>query len=142
MRELRPRRKLLPEWDMPSDPVKAVFWFFHWLLRVLVRYFYVLIAIGAAIEAVMNGVVGFFGTVLVGVLLWGGLAVLLFFVNVATGVSRVVSDVNRAARGAPPGDSPFFNFTERGRNGRNERGRVVEGTITDLEEERKKRRQE
>lgn len=140
VRELRPRRKLLPTWDMPSDPVKAVFWFFHWLLRVLVRYFYVLIGIGAVIEAIMNGIVGFAGTVLVGVLVWIGLAVLLLFVNVATGVSRVFSEVGRASRGFPPRNAPFFNYTEPERD--EPGGRVVEGTITDLEEERKKRRQD
>lgn len=138
MRELRPRRKLLPAWNMPSDPVKAVFWFFHWLLQVLVRYFYVLIATGAVVEAIMNGVVGFIFTVLIGLLVWIGFAVLLLFVNVASGVSRVVSDVNRVTRGIPPRNSPFFTFSQPDENG----SRVVEGTITDLEEERKKRRQE
>jgi hypothetical protein len=138
VRELRPRRKLVPAWDMPSDPVKAVFWFFHWLLRVAVRYFYVLLAVGAVVEAILNGLVGFAGILLVGLFVWGGLAVLLLFVNFATGVSRVVSDVGRATRGFPPRDAPFNNFTEPAEPG----GRVVEGTITDLEEERRKRRQE
>ena len=91
MRELRPRRKLLPAWDMPSDPVKAVFWFFRWLLQVLVRYFYLLIAVAAVVEAFLNGIVGFAGTVLIGLIVWGGLASLLLVVNVATVVSHVVS---------------------------------------------------
>ncbi len=138
MRELRPKRQLLPAWDMPSDPVKAVLWFFHWLLRVLVRYFYILIAAGAIAEAVMNGLVGFFGTLGVLFLVWGGLGALLVFVNVATGVSRVVSDVNRVTKGYTSRNAPFFPFGEP----EEKRGRVVEGTITDLEEERKKRRQE
>jgi hypothetical protein len=137
MRELRPRGRFLPAWDMPSDPVKAVFWFFHWLLRVLVRYFYILIAIGAVVEAIMNGVVGFLGILLVGALLWAGFAALLFFVNVTTGVSRVVSDMSRVARGVPPRNAPFNNFMRPERE-----DHVVEGTITDLEEERRKRRQE
>lgn len=140
MRELRPRRKLLPAWEMPSDPVKAVFWFFRWLLQVLVRYFYVLIAVGAVVEAILNGTVGFAGTVLVGLLVWGGLAALLLFVNVATGVSRVVSDVNRVTKSFPTRNTPFSNFSESGRDDSDDR--IVEGTITDLEEERKKRRQE
>lgn len=140
MRELRPRRKLLPAWEMPSDPVKAVFWFFRWLLQVLVRYFYLLIAVGAVVEAILNGIVGFAGTVLVGLLVWGGLAALLLFVNVATGVSRVVSDVNRVTKGFPTRNTPFSNFSQSGRDDPGDR--VVEGTITDLEEERKKRRQE
>lgn len=140
MRELRPRRKLLPAWEMPSDPVKAVFWFFRWLLQVLVRYFYVLIAVGAVVEAILNGTVGFAGTVLVGLLVWGGLAALLLFVNVATGVSLVVSDVNRVTKSFPTRNTPFSNFSESGRDDSDDR--IVEGTITDLEEERKKRRQE
>src|SRR5947209_12207373 len=90
MRNLRPKRKLLPAWDMPSDPVKAVFWFFHWLLRVLVRFFYILILGGAAFETYLNGIVGLFGTLLVGLGVWAGLAVLLLCVNFDTGVSLVV----------------------------------------------------
>ncbi len=140
MRELRPRRKLLPVWDMPSDPVKAVSWFFRWLLQVLVRYFYLPVAVAAGVEAILNGIVGFAGTVLVGLIVWGGLAALLLVVNLATGVSRVVSDVNRVTKGFPTRNTPFSNSSESRRD--DPGGRVVEGTITDLEEERKKRRQE
>ena len=137
MRNLRPKRELIPRWDMPSDPVKAVFWFLHWFLRVLVRFFYILI-IGAVIyESILNGIVGLVGTLLVGLGVWLGLAVLLLFVNVTGGVSHVVSEVSRLQKGYPPRtQSPFFNFTEP------EGDRVVEGTVTDLEEERKKRRGE
>jgi hypothetical protein len=121
---------------MPSDPVKAVFWFVHWLLRVIVRFFYILI-IGAVIyESIVNGVVGFFGTLLVGLGVWAGLALLLFVFNLSEGFSRVFSEVNRMQRGYPP-QYPFNNSTEPDID-----GRVVEGTVTDLEEERKKRRQE
>ena len=122
---------------MPSDPVKAVFWFLHWSLRVLVRFFYVLILAGVIYETVLNGVVGFFGTLLVGLSVWAGLGALLLFVNVATGVSRVVSDVGRMQQGFPP-RSPFFSPG----NPREPEGPIVEGTVTDLEEERRKRRQE
>jgi energy-coupling factor transporter transmembrane protein EcfT len=137
VRNLRPRRTLIPRWDMPSDPVKAVFWFLHWSLRLLVRFFYILIIGAVVYESIVNGLVGFAGTLLVGLGAWLGLAVLLFFVNVTTGVSRVFSEVNRLQRNYPPRtQSPPFNFTEPGEN------RVVEGTITDLEEERRKRRGE
>jgi hypothetical protein len=141
MRTLRPKRKVLllqlPAWNMPSDPVKAVFWFLHWSLRVLVRFFYVLILGGVIFETVLNGVVGFFGTLLVGLGVWAGLGALLLFVNVATGVSRVVSDVGRMQKGFAP-RSQFFNFTQP----QEPEGPIVEGTVTDLEEERRKRRQE
>ena len=122
---------------MPSDPVKAVFWFLHWSLRVLVRFFYVLILAGAIFEAVLNGVVGFLGTLLVGLGVWAGLGALLLFVNAAAGVSQVVSDVGRMQKGFPP-RSPFFNVSEPPEP----EGPIVEGTVTDLEEERRKRRQE
>ena len=137
VRKLRPRRELIPPWDMPSDPVKAVFWFLHWSLRVLVRFFYILIVGAVIYESLLNGIVGFFGTLLVGLGVWLGLGVLLLFVNITSGVSRVVSEVSQLQKGYPPRSrSSFFNFTEP------ESDRVVEGTVTDLEEERRKRRGE
>ena len=136
MRDLRPKRELLPRWDMPSDPVKAVFWFMHWFLRVLVRFFYILILAAVIYESIINGVVGFFGTLLVGLGVWAGLALLLFVFNLSTGVTKVFTEVQRMQRGYPP-RYPFDNFREPDVN-----GRIVEGTVTDLEEERRKRRQE
>ncbi|HLX59169.1 MAG TPA: hypothetical protein VKR83_19290 [Ktedonobacteraceae bacterium] len=137
MRSLRPKRKLLPAWDMPSDPVKAVYWFLHWSLQVLVRFFYILILAAVIYETLLNGVVGLFGTLLVGLSVWGGLGMLLVFVNFTSGVSRVVADVGRMQKGYPP-HGQFFNFTEP----KEPEGPIVEGTVTDLEEERRKRRQE
>ncbi len=136
VRSLRPKRELFPRWEMPSDPVKAVFWFMHWLLRVLVRFFYIPILGAIIYESIINGLVGFFGTLLVGLGVWAGLALLLFVFNVSTGVSRVFEEVNRMQQGFPPRRPPN-NFTEPDLD-----DRVVEGTVTDLEEERKKRRQE
>ncbi len=136
MRYLRPKRELIPRWEMPSDPVKAVFWFMHWLLRVLVRFFYIPIVAAVIYESIVNGVVGFFGTLLVGLGVWAGLALLLFVVNVSTGVGKVFTEVQRMQRGFPP-RYPSDSFREQDID-----GRIVEGTITDLEEERKKRRQE
>jgi len=134
LRNLIRRRELIPRWEMPSDPVKAVFWFMHWFLRVLVRFLYILILGAVIYESIINGVVGFIGTLLVGLGVWGGLAALLLLFNFTSGVSRVVSEVNRVQRGYPP-RQPFNNFAE-------PEGPVVEGTVTDLDEERKKRRQE
>ena len=135
---MRPNWKWLPPWNMPSDPVRAVFWFLHWLLQVLVRYFYVLILAGVAYETYLNGVVGFAGTLLVGLLVWAGLAVLLVVINVTSGVSRVYSEINRMGRN-PTGFSGFSYSTPEPEKEEN----VVEGSIiTDLEEERKRRRQE
>lgn len=136
MRHLRPKRELLPRWEMPADPVKAVFWFIHWLLRVLVRFFYVLILAAVIYESIINGVVGFVGTLLVGLGVWAGLALLLFVFNVSTGVGKVFNEVQRMQQGFPP-RYPYNDFKDQDAG-----GRVVEGTITDLDEERRKRRQE
>src|SRR5438270_8736323 len=123
MRNLRPKQKLLPAWEMPSDPVKAVFWFMHWLLRVLVRFFYILILAAVIYESIINGVVGFFGTLLVGLVVWAGLALLLFVFNLSTGVTKVVTEVHRMQQGYPPSSSyPFDRFREQDVN-----GRIVEG---------------
>jgi hypothetical protein len=128
--------KWLPAWDMPSDPVKAVFWFLRWCLQVLVRYFYVLILAGVAYETYLNGIVGLFGTLLVGLLVWAGLAVLLAVVKVSAGVSQVFSEVHRLHENAS-GFSDFMRSTP------GKETNVVEGSIiTDLDEERKRRRQE
>ncbi len=143
----RRRKWLLPPWDMPSDPIKAVFWFLHWLLRVLVRFFWIPILAAIVYESISNGRVGGgfsgvisgFVTLLVGLAVWAGLALVLFFFNVSTSISRTLGEVNRmqrdfSARRSVPPMSPFME--------QDIKGKVVEGTITDLEEERKKRRGE
>ncbi len=100
------------------------------------RFFYILILAAVIYESIINGVVGFFGTLLVGLAVWAGLALLLFVFNVSTGVTRVFSEVQRMQGGYPP-RYPYDNFGEQDIH-----GRVVEGTVTDLEEERRKRRRE
>ena len=132
----------LPPWDMPSDPIKAVFWFLHWFLRLLVRFFWVLILAGIVTEAILNGRVdglfaGFISgliTLLVGLAVWAGLAVVLFFFNISTTISQTITNVNQMQQGFPPRRPPA-PFMEQ-----EMKGKIVEGTITDLEEERRKRR--
>ena len=133
----RSRRKLIPAWNMPSDPVKAVFWFFHWSLKVLVRFFWIPILAGITYEGLVNGLVGGFVTLLVGLGLWFGLAIVLFFFNVGTNISRTVGDIGRMQQGFTP-RRPFTQFGEADVDDSN----IVEGTVTDLEEERRKRRRE
>ncbi|HVB23993.1 MAG TPA: hypothetical protein VNG51_18800 [Ktedonobacteraceae bacterium] len=147
MGSTRRRRWLLPPWDMPSDPIKAVFWFLHWLLRVLVRFFWLLILAGIVFEGISNGRVGGafdaiisgLVTLLVGLAVWAGLALVLFFFNVSTSISQTINEVNRMQQGftARRPVSPMSPFMEQ-----EMKGKVVEGTITDLDEERKKRRGE
>lgn len=133
---MKPKWKWLPPWDMPSDPVKAVFWFLYWLVQVLVRYFYIPILAGMVYEAYLNGIIGLSGTLLVGLLVWAGLAVLLSVMKVSVGVSQVYAGMQRLRQNP----YEFSNF--RGTPPEKEEN-VVEGSIiTDLDEERKRRRQE
>lgn len=137
MRNLKHRNKLIPPWNMPSDPVKAVFWFVHWTLQVLVRFFWILILAGVAYESYMNGFVGGVVTLLVGLGVWFGLGVTLFVFNISTNISQTFSEVSRMQQNFPP-RRPFNPFPE----SEIDNSKIVEGTVTDLEEERKKRRRE
>lgn len=136
---MKRRRKLIPSWDMPSDPVKGVFWFMHWLLKVLVRFFWIPVLAGVTYESFINGIIGGVVTLLVGLGVWFGLALVLFFFTVGTRISKTVADVGRMQQGFPPQRPPTFSsFAEPDID----TSKVVEGTVTDLEEERKKRRRE
>ncbi len=137
MRNLKHRNKLIPPWNMPSDPVKAVFWFVHWTLQVLVRFFWILILAGVAYESYMNGFVGGVVTLLVGLGVWLGLGITLFVFNISTNISQTFSEVNRMQQNFPP-RRPFNSFPE----SEFDDSKIVEGTVTDLEEERRKRRRE
>jgi hypothetical protein len=137
VKKLQRRGSLIPPWEMPSDPVKAVFWFFQWSLKVLVRFFWVPILAGITYEGIVNGFVGGFVTLLVGLSVWLGLAVVLFFFNVGTRISRTVADVSRMQQSF----SSRRSNTQFGEADFDE-SKIVEGTVTDLEEERRKRRRE
>ena len=137
MRNLKHRNKLIPPWNMPSDPVKAVFWFVHWTLQVLVRFFWILILAGVAYESYMNGFVGGVVTLLVGLGVWLGLGITLFVFNISTNISQTFSEVSRMQQNLPP-RRPFNSFPE----SEFDDSKIVEGTVTDLEEERRKRRRE
>jgi hypothetical protein len=136
--------KLIPPWEMPSDPVKAVFWFMRWLLRVLVRFFWLPILVMMIVETyinwraggVFNGVISGTITLLIGLGIWLVLYVLTLIIRVSNDLSRTINEVTHLQQGMPS-QNPFSAFSES-----DKRGKVVEGTITDLDEERKKRRQE
>ena len=149
MRNIRQKRGLLPPWNMPPDPVKAVWWFLHWLLKVLVRFFWLPIIgmviyetyLSARVSGITNGIVAGVITLLVGLVVWGGLYGVLFALNVSTTISQTLADVGRMQRtfSSPRRPPPLYSFPPEAEP---EEPNVVEGTITDLEEERKKRRKE
>jgi hypothetical protein len=122
---------------MPSDPVKAVWWFMHWLLRVLVPFFWIPILGMVIYEAISNGLV--YGiwtaissgviTLLVGLIVWAVLYVLLIFANISANVVRVVNDLNQFQQKFA--DHVSDAFPERD----NTETKIVEGTIAEVEEE-------
>lgn len=145
MRNIKRKRELLPAWNMPSDPVKAVWWFLHWLLKVLVRFFWLPVIgmviyetyLSSKVSGITNGLVAGIITLLIGLFVWGILYVVLLTLNVSTSISQTISDVSRMQRSFSA-RRPLYSFPE----AEPEETNVVEGTITDLEEERKKRRKE
>jgi hypothetical protein len=134
---IKRRGNVIPPWEMPADPVKAVFWFIHWTLKVLVRFFWILILVGITYESLVNGVIGGVVTLLVGVGVWLGLALALLIFNVTTRISDTVADVTRMQQNFTSGRS-FRSFV----GSDIDDSKVVEGSVTDLEEERRKRRRE
>jgi uncharacterized membrane protein len=141
-KHLRFMRELIPPWEMPSDPVKALLWFLRWFLKVLVHFFWLPILIGVIFFAyadwssAWNGLISGTITLLIGLGLWALLYLLLLVVNISTKISQVLSEVKRVQQDISSQRSSYF-FNEPGDN-----GQVIEGTITDIEEERRKRRRE
>ncbi len=139
------KKELIPPWKMPSDPVKAVFWFMHWFLKVVVTFFWIPILVMVTYETYLNwnasggitsAIVSGMITLLVGLGVWALLYIVLLITNISTGIKRVISEMSHVER---PFTSqrpfpPFMDFDSQ--------ENIVEGTITDLEEERKKRRRE
>ncbi len=140
MSKISPKRKLFPSWDMPSDPVKALWWFMHWLLKLLVRFFWLPIIVMVIYEVIANAhfddignilVVGFI-TLAIGVGVWAVLYVVLQLVNFGLRVSRVISDANQAQQNMS-GES----FSDPYRRTR-ANDKVVEGSLTEIHNEEQK----
>ncbi len=127
----------MPPWQMPSDPVKAVWWFMHWLLKVLVHFFWIPILGMVIYESVSNGL--WYGvwtavssgviTLLVGLIVWAIVYVLLIFANISANVVRVVNDLKQFQQQFSShlsNSSPYSDDAD---------AKVVEGTISEVGEE-------
>jgi hypothetical protein len=130
-------RNLIPPWQMPSDPVKAVWWFMHWLLKILVHFCWIPILGMVIYESVSqwlvdgawNGVSSGVITLLVGLVVWAILDVLLIFANISANVARVVNELNQFQHRFSshiPNSSPDSDDAD---------PKVVEGTISEVEKE-------
>ena len=148
MSKRRNFRDLIPPWQMPSDPVKAGWWFMHWLLQVLVHFFWIPIlgmviyesinnwrsdgASNGLLYAAWNGISSGVITLLVGLVVWAILYVLLIFANISANVARVVNELNQFQQN-------FSNHVSNSSSYSNGAGpKVVEGTISEIEEEPQK----
>ncbi|GHO45426.1 hypothetical protein KSX_35890 [Ktedonospora formicarum] len=94
-----------------------------------------------------NGIVSGLVTLFVGMVIWGILYMITLAANVAGKISQTLSDVSRLQQQMPGmyGLDDLFRASD-SQEGTQRQGpqgtRVVEGTITDLDEERRKRRYE
>ncbi len=139
MRNIKRFRDLIPPWQMPADPVQAVWWFLHWLLQLLTRIFWLPVIGMVLYETVnnwritgpWNGITSGIITLGVGLLVWAVLYVVLFTVNVVTRVSRVFSTVNQFQQTYRnySSSNPFSSFSRS-----TEEPNVVEGSVSDVEE--------
>jgi len=135
-------RSLIPPWQMPADPVRAVWWFMHWLLKVLVHFFLIPILSMVFYESVSNwrldgawnGVSSGVITLLVGLIVWAILYVLLIFANIVSSIVRFVNGLSQFQQKFSyplSNSSPYSSDTG---------SKVVEGTISEIEEEPQKQK--
>jgi hypothetical protein len=137
--KITPQQKLFPRWEMPSDPVKAVWWFMHWLLKVLVRFFWLPIIVMVAYEVIANARIGSIGdalvyglvTLVIGAGIWGVLYIVLQLVNIWVKISQAISDANQAQQ------NMFNTFSYPYTQG-DMHGKVVEGSISEVKNEEQK----
>ncbi|MBX5449163.1 MAG: hypothetical protein IRZ24_03780, partial [Thermogemmatispora sp.] len=76
---------------MPADPVKAVFWFLYWLLRLMVRLYWLPLLVGVIYESLLNGLIGGGITLLVGLAFWVVLLAVLRVIDLLRGVAHVLA---------------------------------------------------
>jgi hypothetical protein len=137
---------------MPSEPVKAIWWFLHWLLKILVPVFWLPLLVMVVLETYLTGRVGGIGsgigsglsTLLIGLIVWAVLYGVLIVLNISTSISKAMSDMNRMQQQQSElfnrSYAPFMdmnNGASGSKRSENE-GRVVEGTIIEVNEERER----
>ena len=140
--KITPKQKLFPLWEMPSDPVKAVWWFMHWLLQVLVRFFWLPIIVMVAYEIIANARVGSIGdalvygllTLVIGAGIWGVLYIVLQLVNIWVKISQAIADANQVQQNMFSSFSYPYMRTDAD-------DKVVEGSIEEIKNEEQEQRQ-
>jgi hypothetical protein len=139
VKQIKRFRALIPPWQMPSDPIKAVWWFLRWLLTVLVHFFWIPILGMIIFEVTVNGnTSGFLSalwsglvTLLVGLIVWGALYAVLTVVKVVAGISRAISNANEFQRTFASQRSAD-TFRHEGPTDQ----KIIESTIVEVKEEK------
>lgn len=137
MKQIQRLRNLVPPWQMPSDPVKAVWWFLRWSLTLLIHFFWIPVLTMTIFEAILNGnVSGPFSalwsglvTLFVGLIVWVVLYFLLATINIATRISGTISQISGFQRtfSSPYSSDTFFRDSSN--------PKVVESTIIEVKED-------
>ena len=136
-------KQLIPPWNMPADPVKAVWWFMHWLLIALVHFFWIPILAMVVFETSLNwntsgflsGLVSGIITLLIGLVIWGLLSGLLAAVNLIAGVSHIISDVKRFQNSYTHTRGTPYPFMRTDTSNFKSNPKVVDSTAIEIEEE-------
>ncbi|PZW36209.1 hypothetical protein EI42_00381 [Thermosporothrix hazakensis] len=140
MKFLKRLKDLIPPWQMPSEPRKAIGWFLQWLFTLIVHFFWIPLAVYVVYQTysvwitqnpflgILSGIIAIFG----GLVFWALLYGLLLVLNMVTGISRVISDVNRMQEQLYSQQTPFNSLFGNMRNPA-DMGRVVEGEVVEDE---------
>ncbi len=145
IKRLKQLKQLIPPWNMPADPVKAVWWFMRWLLIVLVHFFWVPILAMVIFETSLNwntsgflsGLVSGIVTLVIGLVIWGLLYGLLAMINVVAGVSHIISDVKQFQNIYTHTRDTLYPFIRTDTTNFKSDPKVVESTVIEIEEEQK-----
>lgn len=140
---IRHLKELVPAWNMPADPVKAVWWFMHWLLKVLVHFFWVLILLMSTFETSLNwsasgflsGLVSGLITLIIGLVIWGLLYILLAVANLVAGISHIVSGVKQFQNSYAYTRGFLYPFMHTDTSNFKSDPKVVDSTAIEIEEE-------
>ncbi len=125
---------------MPEDPIKAFFWFLYWLLRVVVRFYWLPLLVGVGYGIALNGLIGASITLMLGLALWVVLFGVLKIVELLRGVANVLATVEQLQRELTFLDNdPLATQPGQREPAEQAEPRIVEGTIVYLDEKRHER---
>jgi ABC-type multidrug transport system fused ATPase/permease subunit len=137
-------KQAIPTWNKPADdPVKAVLWFMHWLLKVLVHFFWIPMLVMSLFETLLNwntsgflsGLVSGMTTLLLGLVIWGLLYAILYMINLVENIVRIMSDVKQFQKRYDYTLGAFRPFIHTDPSNFKSDPKIIESTVIKIEEE-------